>query len=254
MRIMQRPSPNHNERRHAISMLVLHYTGMDSAQAALARLADPEASVSAHYVVLEDGAIVQMVAEQNRAWHAGIAQWEGDDDLNSRSIGIEIVNGGHDFPLADGALPPFPRVQIAAVISLCKAILARHDIPRTRIVGHSDIAPDRKCDPGEHFPWESLGEHGVGIWPVQASSRPGRVLRGRGLSAGEVSASVSRMQEDLAAIGYGLALTGVFDAKTQAVVTAFQRRWRPLQVTGEADLACLSTIAAVEAAYRVERG
>lgn len=254
MRIVQRPSPNFNARRHPLDMLVLHYTGMESAQAAIARLADPEASVSAHYVVLEDGVIVQMVSESDRAWHAGHASWEGEDDLNSRSIGIEIVNGGHDFPLANGALPPFPQVQISAVISLCRAILARHEIPQTRIVGHSDIAPDRKRDPGEHFPWSSLAEHGIGIWPDRAPSLPGLVLRGRGLAAGEKSASVGRLQTHLAAIGYGLALTGVYDSQTQAVVTAFQRRWRPLQVTGEADLDCLATIVMIDAAYRAARG
>ena len=254
MRIVHRPSPNFNARRHPLDMLVLHYTGMESAEAALERLADPDASVSAHYVVLETGVVVQMVSEADRAWHAGVARWEGDEDLNSRSIGIEIVNGGHDFPAADGGLPAFPGVQIAAVISLCKAVLARHAIPATRIVGHSDIAPDRKRDPGEHFPWAKLAEHGIGIWPTDAPAMSGQLLRGRGLVAGETGPAVRRMQEQLGAIGYDLAVDARFDAQTEAVVAAFQRRWRPSQVTGEADLACLAMIGAVEAAYRASRG
>ncbi|NBC20009.1 MAG: N-acetylmuramoyl-L-alanine amidase [Alphaproteobacteria bacterium] len=254
MRIAWRASPNFNARRHRLDMLVLHYTGMKSAEAALSRLADPEASVSAHYVVLEDGLIIQMVDEAHRAWHAGAASWQGDDDLNSRSIGVEIVNGGHDFPLDEGGLSPFRDVQVAAVTSLCQAILTRHAIPQTRIVGHSDIAPERKRDPGEHFPWERLARHGIGLWPEKAPQLTGQALRGRGLVSGESGPAVRRMQDQLAAIGYDLPRSGVFDARTEAVVTAFQRRWRPRQVTGEADLSCLAMIAAVNDAYRAWRG
>ncbi|MEL6955459.1 MAG: N-acetylmuramoyl-L-alanine amidase [Pseudomonadota bacterium] len=249
MRIIRSPSPNFNERKHPLDMLVLHYTGMETGAAAEARLKDPSAEVSAHYLVREDGVIVQMVAQDSRAWHAGVAAWQGESDLNSRSIGIEIVNGGHDFPLADGSLPPYPDVQIAAVISLCKAILARHNICQTRVVGHSDIAPDRKADPGEHFPWQKLSEHGIGIWPTQAPDMAGRVARGKGLERGDRGEPVERMQAMLLSIGYDLSVTAEYDAQTEAVVRAFQRRWRPEQVTGQADLACLGAIATVRTHY-----
>jgi len=249
VRIIQKPSPNFNERRHRLDMLVLHYTGMETGAAAEARLCDPAAEVSSHYVVREDGVVVQMVAEDKRAWHAGVAHWQGDSDLNSRSIGIEIVNGGHDFPLADGSLPPFPDIQIAAVTSLCRAILARHDIPQTRIVGHSDIAPGRKADPGEHFPWQALAGRGIGFWPANAPTLAGDVARGKGLERGAVGAAVARMARMLGEIGYAIEPGAHYDRHTEDVVRAFQRRWRPGQVTGQADLACLATLDAVHALY-----
>ncbi|MEM9738625.1 MAG: N-acetylmuramoyl-L-alanine amidase [Pseudomonadota bacterium] len=251
MRVIHTPSPNFNDRKHPLDMLVLHYTGMETGEAAMARLCDPAAEVSAHYVVREDGVVVAMVAEAKRAWHAGVSAWQGEADLNSRSIGIEIVNGGHDFPTTHGTLPPFPEVQIAAVISLCQAILARHDIPQTRIVGHSDIAPDRKADPGEHFPWQTLSDHGIGIWPLEVPTMAGRVARGKGLERGEAGGPVERMQAMLLSIGYDLSVTGNYDAQTEAVVRAFQRRWRPRQVTGQADLACLAAIGTVRMHYGV---
>ena len=249
MRLICKPSPNFNDRRHRLDMLVLHYTGMETGAAAEARLCDPVAEVSAHYLVREDGVVVQMVAEGKRAWHAGVAQWQGDTDLNSRSIGIEIVNGGHDLPLPDGRLPPFPDIQIAAVTSLCQAILARHDIPQTRIVGHSDIAPDRKADPGEHFPWQSLARHDIGIWPTRAPNLAGGVARGKGLERGEVSEAVARLARMLGEIGYAIEPSEHYDKHTEDVVRAFQRRWRPSQVTGQADLSCLATLDAVHALY-----
>ncbi|MDP1556502.1 MAG: N-acetylmuramoyl-L-alanine amidase, partial [Hyphomonas sp.] len=136
MRLEETPSPNHDERRHKVDLLVLHYTGMQSGQAALDRMRDPEAKVSAHYMVWEDGRIARLVEESRRAWHAGVSTWQGDDDLNSRSVGIEIVNGGHDFPLPDRQLPPYPDAQIEAVIELAGQIILRHAIPQVRIVGH----------------------------------------------------------------------------------------------------------------------
>ncbi|MEM1151412.1 MAG: N-acetylmuramoyl-L-alanine amidase, partial [Pseudomonadota bacterium] len=202
MRIIQKPSPNFNRRKQPIDMLVLHYTGMETGEAAEARLCDPAAEVSAHYVVREDGVVVAMVPETERAWHAGVAQWQGHDDINSRSIGIEIVNGGHDFPLASGTLPPYPAVQIAAVISLASAILRRHAIPQTRIVGHSDIAPSRKADPGEHFPWQVLSKNGIGLLPTALPAMEGQVARGKGLERGASGPSVSRMADMLGEIGY----------------------------------------------------
>ena len=242
MRLVHAPSPNFNERRHALDMLVLHYTGMETGEDALERMRDPASAVSAHYMVWEDGAIVQLVGEEKRAWHAGVASWQGDEDLNSRSIGVEIVNGGHDWPEADGSLPPYRDVQIAGVISLCRAILARHAIPPSRIVGHSDIAPARKADPGEHFPWERLARAGIGIWPPEDESVRANVW-GTGLGARDTGPPVLRLKESLREIGYSPGATADFDAELGAVITAFQRRWRPDAVSGLADPV---TIARVE--------
>ncbi len=264
MKIEARPSPNFNDRKHPVDMLVLHYTGMETGQAALDRMCNADAEVSAHYMVWEDGRIVQMVGEDKRAWHAGVSSWQGDSDLNSRSIGIEIVNGGHDWPLAGGVLPPYPDAQIEAVIELCQDILSRWDIPIARIVGHSDIAPDRKDDPGEHFPWDKLSSAGVGHWPLSISDisemhadniaasqlQKEPDLIGRGLGKGDKGSSVSRFQGMLSEIGYALDKTGTYDRKTVAVVRAFQRRWVQDRVTGEADLATLSIIARVHALYK----
>tara|TARA_R110000787_G_scaffold1372_11_gene5147 strand:- start:2685 stop:3428 length:744 start_codon:yes stop_codon:yes gene_type:complete len=226
------PSPNFNERKFPVDMLVLHYTGMASGAAARDRMCDPKTEVSAHYMVWEDGRISQLVSEDKRAWHAGVSTWQGDDDLNSRSIGIEIVNGGHDVPLPDGTLPPYLEAQIAAVITLCQNVLSRHAIPASRIVAHSDIAPARKSDPGEHFPWERLADSGIGIWPATAmDDEPATALR-----PGESGKAVSRLQEDLKAIGYGLSATGTYDDPTLLTVRAFQRRWRPGHLSGAADV------------------
>lgn len=251
MRLIQKPSPNFNDRKHPIDMLVLHYTGMESGKAAEARLTDPSAEVSAHYVVREDGVIVQMVAETRRAWHAGVSSWQGDSDLNSRSIGVEIVNGGHDFPAPDGRLPPYPDAQIAAVISLCRAIQARHAIPAARIVGHSDISPARKADPGEHFPWQRLAAHGIGYWPEHADETAGRIIRGKGLERGDSGPPVAELARQLGDIGYAIPDDQRYDTELEDVVRAFQRRWRPEQVTGQADMACLATIADVAQALSV---
>jgi len=249
MDIIASPSPNFDDRRHPLDMLVLHYTGMESGQAALDRMRDPEAKVSAHYMIREDGRIYQLVAEDRRAWHAGVATWQGDDDLNSRSIGIEIVNGGHDFPLPDGSLPPYPMAQIDALTRLCHRILEAHEIPQSRIVGHSDIAPLRKQDPGEHFPWQRLARAGIGFWPEDGGADdPGMPVQG--LVPGEANAAIGWMQQMLAGIGYGLPATGTYDELTEAVVKAFQRRWLPDRVTGTADLPTLKKIGAIRALVR----
>jgi len=231
MKVDPSPSPNFNERKFPVDMLVLHYTGMASGAAALERMCDPKAEVSAHYMVWEGGLISQLVSEDKRAWHAGVSAWQGDDDLNSRSIGIEIVNGGHDVPLPDGTLPPYPDAQIAAVITLCQGILSRHAIPSSRIVAHSDIAPARKSDPGEHFPWARLAASGIGIWPAAAMDDD----RVTALRPGDSGKTVSRLQEDLKTIGYGLSATGIYDDQTLLTVRAFQRRWRPGHLSGAAD-------------------
>ncbi|MEZ6010501.1 MAG: N-acetylmuramoyl-L-alanine amidase [Hyphomonas sp.] len=220
MEIVASPSPNFDERKFPVDMLVLHYTGMETGQAALDRMRDPAAKVSAHYMIWEDGQIDQLVAEDKRAWHAGVSSWQGDEDLNSRSIGIEIVNGGHDVPLPDGSLPPYPAAQIGSVIGLCRAILSRHGIPQSRIVAHSDIAPARKIDPGEHFPWAHLAEAGIGLFPGT-----GPAVEADLLLPGDTGPPVRTLQESLAGIGYGLVATGAFDEATAQVVSAFQRRF-----------------------------
>lgn len=260
MTIEAHPSPNYNDRKHPVDMLVYHYTGMQTGQEALDRMCDPEAQVSAHYMIWEDGRVVQLVGEDKRAWHAGVSCWKGEEDLNSRSIGIEIVNGGHDWPLPGEVLPPYPQVQIDALIRLTHGILERWDIPQTRILGHSDIAPARKIDPGEHFPWAQLSRYGIGIWPrslIDAPSAPGQEtgteparatgphLIGRGLGPGDDKKAVARLQTMLSGIGYAIQITGTYDEGTQTVVRAFQRRWLPDQVTGLADLRTLRMIGLV---------
>lgn len=153
---------NYNERAEGqpIDMLVLHYTGMESFEEARDRLLDPSAEVSAHYLINEDGTCYQLVDEDKRAWHAGVSSWQGKTDINSRSIGIELVNPGHEFGYSS-----FPKVQIESLMPLCLDILSRHQIPPRNIVGHSDVAPTRKTDPGELFPWQKLAAAGIGLWP-----------------------------------------------------------------------------------------
>ncbi len=236
------PSPNHNERRGFVDMLVMHYTGMKDGASALARLCDPVAEVSAHYVVAEDGQVFALVEESRRAWHAGAGQWQGDQDLNSASIGIEIVNGGHNFPVRDGGLPPYPERQIISVISLCQGILGRHGIVPSRIVGHSDIAPLRKEDPGEHFPWKRLAENGIGIWPTSSPSA-GMDAENNTVSPADLSAErIGSAQRQLSSVGYGLTATSIMDATTVACITAFQRRFVPDRVSGDLDAATLHRI------------
>lgn len=232
------PSPNFNERLHPLDMLVLHYTGMQTGEAALARLQeDREPRVSAHYMVEEDGRIFQLVPEDKRAWHAGRSWWRGREDLNSRSIGIEIVNPGHEW-----GYRPFTEPQLAAVMNLCQDILARWPIPPANIVGHSDIAPDRKEDPGEHFPWKRFAEAGIGLWPAPQRPEPWMM---HGASPGDAGVTVENFQGDLARIGYRIGVTGRFDEATAAVVRAFQRRWRPARVTGVGDTETISLAHAV---------
>lgn len=247
MQIEHVASPNFNERKHPLDMLVLHYTGMATGEDALERMCDPKAEVSAHYMVWEDGRITQLVEEDKRAWHAGVASWQGQQDLNSRSIGIEIVNGGHDFRAPDGSLPPYPRPQIHAVLDLVHDILGRHTIPATRILGHSDIAPLRKQDPGEHFPWERLARAGISLWPDFDGTT--KEVIGKGLERGASGSSVWRLQTMLSEIGYGFDVTDIYGETCENVVTAFQRRWLPEQVTGQADLTTLRRIGVIHALF-----
>ena len=247
MQIEHVASPNFNERKHPLDMLVLHYTGMATGEDALERMCDSKAEVSAHYMVWEDGRIAQLVEEDKRAWHAGVASWQGQQDLNSRSIGIEIVNGGHDFRAPDGSLPPYPRPQIHALLDLVHDILGRHAIPATRILGHSDIAPLRKQDPGEHFPWERLARAGISLWPDFDGTT--KEVIGKGLERGASGSSVWRLQTMLSEIGYGFDVTDIYGETCENVVTAFQRRWLPEQVTGQADLTTLRRIGVIHALF-----
>jgi N-acetylmuramoyl-L-alanine amidase len=232
------PSPNLNDRAGGPpDMIILHYTGMQTGEAALERLTSAESKVSSHYVVFEDGRIVQCVPEDKRAWHAGVSFWAGDTDINSHSIGIEIVNPGHEF-----GYPDFPRRQIAAVIVLCKGILARRGpISPDRVLAHSDVAPSRKQDPGEKFPWELLADSGVGHWVRAAPLN----VPGMTIAPGERSDAVTRLQRMLHSYGYGVDETGIYDAATRDVVTAFQRHFRQARVDGIADPSTLLTLRAL---------
>jgi N-acetylmuramoyl-L-alanine amidase len=241
-----RPSPNHDARASAaIDILLLHYTGMASTAGAIERLCEPAAKVSSHYVIDEAGEVFQLVAEARRGWHAGVSSWEGTTDINSRAIGIEIANPGHDF-----GYPDFPEAQIEAVIALCRDIVARHRIGPDRVLAHSDVAPLRKRDPGEKFPWKRLHQAGVGAWtePVPVTQEAGRGGRGRGARGAEIT----EVQGALKRYGYGIEPTGVYDEVTEAVVTAFQRHFRPARIDGVADLSTIATLHALLAAR--ERG
>ncbi|MDB5424079.1 MAG: N-acetylmuramoyl-L-alanine amidase [Phenylobacterium sp.] len=224
MNVIEAPSPNFEPRTAVPDMIVLHYTGMPTGEEALARLRDPQAKVSAHYVVEEDGRIFRLVPEERRAWHAGVSFWKGEADVNTRSIGVEIVNPGHEF-----GYRPFPDAQVAAAIELVGDIRTRWMVEDNRIVGHADIAPDRKEDPGELFPWKRLAEAGHGFW-VQPPAAPGAPL-----GEGEEGAGVFALQAGLTRLGYDCAPSGKFDAHTTAVVRAFQRHWVQTRFDGVAD-------------------
>ena len=214
--MIERPSPNHNARpaNTPIDILLLHYTGMETAEAALDQLCNPEAQVSAHYTVDEDGTIYRHVDEERRAWHAGKSYWAGDTDVNGRSIGIEIVNPGHEF-----GYRPFPEAQMAALIPLAKEIVARHAIPAHRVLAHSDVAPNRKQDPGELFDWPRLAEAGIGLWPERPAP-----------AEGDAAAMLTRF-------GY--------DPGSSGVIAAFQRHFRPANVDGVVDAETLARLNAL---------
>jgi len=211
-------SANFNSRDgQPVDMLVLHYTGMETGRAALERLCNPAAEVSAHYLIEEDGAVFRLVDETERAWHAGVASWRGAANINSRSVGIELVNPGHEFGYRN-----FTEAQYRALIPLCRDIVARHDIPARNVVGHSDVAPVRKQDPGERFDWQRLAGEGLGMWPAASAEAC-------------IDADVSRL---LADIGYDV-------SDEAAALTAFQRHFRPSNVDGVADDETRRAIAAV---------
>ncbi len=218
------PSPNFDARLAPPDMIILHYTGMVDGPSALARMRNPEAKVSAHYMVEEDGAVFALVPETRRAWHAGLSSWRGATDINARSIGVEIVNPGHEF-----GYRPFPAVQITAVIELIADIRDRWTAPDALILGHSDIAPRRKRDPGELFPWRTLAEAGHGLW-VDPPPAPGPPL-----CEGDEGVAVTALRSALAKLGYDCPQVGLFDPDLTVIVTAFQRHWRPDRVDGVAD-------------------
>jgi N-acetylmuramoyl-L-alanine amidase len=229
------PAANHEPRKGMSrpDMLVLHYTGMASAAKAIRWLAVPESRVSCHYVIDEAGRITQMVPERLRAWHAGVSCWQGETDLNSASVGIEIQNPGHEDGYHD-----FPEVQIAAVMALSRDIVTRNAIPAARVLAHSDIAPLRKIDPGEKFPWARLAAEGLGAWVAPSPITAG----GFQLSPGDSGASVSAAQQTFATYGYHLPATGIYDPLTEHVVRAFQRHFRPARCDGRLDLSTLATL------------
>lgn len=230
---VERPSPNHDDRKGApVDMLVLHYTGMASCAESLDRLCDPDTKVSAHWLVDEDGTVYALVDENQRAWHAGVAYWRGHTDVNARSVGVELQNPGHEF-----GYRPFPAPQMDALSMLCRSILARHQIPRRNVVGHSDVAPMRKQDPGELFDWSRLAAAGVGLWPAL----PEDIANASG--AGDMDAAEVRGR--LADYGYGVAKSGADAAAQGAVVAAFQRHFRPARVTGDADAGTCAVLRAL---------
>ncbi|MCP9222432.1 N-acetylmuramoyl-L-alanine amidase [Erythrobacter sp. LQ02-29] len=204
-------SPNFNERALPISMVVIHYTEMQDQGFAIERLCDPEAKVSAHYLIGGGGEVVQLVAEDKRAWHAGQSYWRGHRDVNSASIGIELDHPGHAYGYRD-----FHKAQIDALIPLLARIVKQYDIPRANVVGHSDVAPQRKIDPGELFPWERLAEYDLCL------PRPEKLELGDPFSNdGAFYLALER---------YGYDITDGHKA-----VEAFQRRWRPEKIDGEID-------------------
>lgn len=228
-------SPNIEPRTRGISpsILLLHYTGLPSAAKAIEVLSRPDCKVSCHYVVDVDGRITQMVAEEHRAWHAGVASWGGERDINSASIGIEIQNPGHN-----GGYPDFPSEQMEAVTALCRDIVERHAIARNRVLAHSDVAPPRKIDPGEKFDWAGLHREGIGHWvapePVDENDP--------GMGPGACHPLVGSAQALLARYGYGLAATGVLDPQMAFVLRAFQLHFRPARVDQRLDRSTFLTL------------
>lgn len=218
------PSPNFDERAVPPDMIVLHYTGMQTGESALERLRNPASKVSSHYLVEEDGRVFVLVPEERRAWHAGRSFWKGQENCNGVSIGVEIVNPGHEF-----GYRAFPDAQIASVIALLADIRTRWEIEDSRIIGHSDVAPARKQDPGELFPWKRLAEAGHGLW-AEPEPAPGLPL-----AEGEEGVGVFALQAGLTRLGYNCPPSGRFDADTRDIVVAFQRHWVQSRIDGVAD-------------------
>lgn len=212
MKFFHRPSPNFNDRPEGEkpSLIVIHYTGMASTEAALQRLAEPASKVSCHYLIDEKGNVWQMVGEEKRAWHAGLSHWRGKSDVNSRSIGIELSNRGSE---------EFTREQLGVLVLLCNDIMHRHGIPPENVIGHSDVAPDRKQDPGPLFPWKKMAEHGIGRWP--------KVGCKDAFNASAARKKEKYLKKLLLKAGYGVDAFGPGKPSFQEIVTAFQSRYEP---------------------------
>jgi N-acetylmuramoyl-L-alanine amidase len=272
--IIQSPSPNFDDRKRPIRFIVLHYTGMQSADGALRVLSDPlpqrtaylneipanpllvdgrpadriaipdpMSKVSSHYLAYEDGRMFQLVDEAKRAWHAGRGSWDGETDMNSCTVGIEIANGGHDF-----GLPDFPEAQIQSVMTLVRNILDRHGLDRRAVIGHSDLAPSRKPDPGEKFPWKRLAQEGLSIWPEPGpEDGDQRVLFE---TLGTMDAGISAVQTGLGTIGYGVTVNGTYDGVLKDIIRAFQRRFRQSKADGIIDVETVALIGRVAALLR----
>ena len=230
-------SPNSNDRAggRAPDLLIMHYTGMASAEAACRWLCDPASQVSCHYLVDDHGAVTQMVDENRRAWHAGVSSWEGTSDINSRSIGIEVHNPG-----PEAGHPDFPPAQMAAVADLARDIVARHGIAAHHVLAHSDVAPGRKIDPGEKFDWKGLASAGVGLWAEAAGAADAPLL-----GPGDAGPAVATLKASLARFGYGIASGDDYDDQTRIVVSALQRHFRPGRVDGIADAETHGILAAL---------
>jgi len=222
MKIIKNPSPNFENRPPGVSvnLLLFHYTGMKSASEAIARLCNPNSKVSAHYLIDEGGNIFSLVEENKRAWHAGVASWNDDVDINNISVGVEIANPGHEFGYSR-----YPERQMVAVETLSIDIIKRHSIRAARVLAHSDVSPSRKCDPGELFDWERLAAAGIGIWPKMLP-----------VSVDFEIGSIRQCQKQLKMIGYSLKVTGVLDECTRDTILAFQRHWLPNRLTGKFDV------------------
>ncbi|MBE8191330.1 MAG: N-acetylmuramoyl-L-alanine amidase [Alphaproteobacteria bacterium] len=234
------PSPNHDVRQRSIDMLLVHYTDMKNAQLALQKLCDGAAKVSAHYLIDEGGEIFHLVKEDRRAWHAGVASWRGVQDINSASIGIELQHEGHKGDV----MADYPAAQIDALITLAQEIMARHNIPPRHILGHSDVAPYRKRDPGEALDWQHLASKGIGVWvdnnmPLNV---PPLYMGNAGENAGE---AVMALQQNLATYGYDITCDGIFGGKMQQVIIAFQRHFMPQKIDGIACAALQSVLQSI---------
>lgn len=230
------PSPNIEPRYRGLTptILILHYTGLETIERSLDVLSRPDCKVSCHYVVDVDGRVVQMVAEEMRAWHAGVSSWRGETDINSASIGIEIQNGGHAL-----GYPDFPEAQMRAVIALSQDICGRHEIAPERVLAHSDIAPSRKIDPGEKFDWRRMASEGVGFWlPPEPLD-----LDDAYVGPGDAAPEVVEARHLLARYGYGVATEGAtLDGELGFVLRAFQLHFRPARVDSRLDRSTLVTL------------
>jgi N-acetylmuramoyl-L-alanine amidase len=234
--MIDHPSPNFSKRPPGfdVDILLFHYTGMESCEAALERLCDPESKVSAHYVIDEDGTVYAVVPEDAVAWHAGVSCWEGKIGMNQRSIGIELVNPGHENGYRD-----FPQAQMDAAIELAKGVLDRHPIPKRQVLAHSDVAPMRKQDPGERFDWKGLSAQGIGLWPKQTDVEP-------------IKGAVKDIQIALRTIGYCIPVDGEDTEIYRAMLACFQRHWHPRKCDGKADKDTRRMLAAVSIAVQAE--